>query len=108
MKRIYFFFFLVICLTSKAQTHQDTIRMLQQTAALYDLNFTEQEADSMIGNILQWKRVYVNMHKQLPKNDLAFPFAFNPAPSGFKVPMAQKKLHGIFLQTSGYRITKMK
>src|SRR5688572_8044953 len=32
------------------------------------------------------------MHKQLPKNDLAFPFGFNPAPSGFKVPMAQKKI----------------
>lgn len=92
MKKTLFFFCIVFSLQTVAQTHQDTIKILQQTAALYDLNFSESEADSMIGNILQWKRTYVNMHKQLPKNNLAFPFAFNPAPAGFKIPVTQKKI----------------
>ena len=33
------------------------------------------------------------MHQQLPKNDLAFPFAFNPAPHGFKIPTEQEKIN---------------
>ena len=32
------------------------------------------------------------MHQDLPKNDLAYPFAFNPAPVGYKVPVNQQKI----------------
>jgi Asp-tRNA(Asn)/Glu-tRNA(Gln) amidotransferase A subunit family amidase len=32
------------------------------------------------------------MHKELPRNDLAFPFAFNPAPYGYVVPNKQVKI----------------
>jgi Asp-tRNA(Asn)/Glu-tRNA(Gln) amidotransferase A subunit family amidase len=35
------------------------------------------------------------MHKEMPKNDLPFPFAFNPAPSGIKVPVNQQKVNWI-------------
>ncbi|MFL5810440.1 MAG: amidase [Flavisolibacter sp.] len=85
---------LALLLTCKgfSQTHADTISLIQQTASLYDLNFTESEADSMLSNIIPWKRVYTKMHEQLPKNDLAFPFAFNPAPAGFVVPVTQQKI----------------
>ncbi|MFL5740779.1 MAG: amidase [Flavisolibacter sp.] len=75
------------------QSHNDTIRLLQQTASLFDLDFTNAEADSMIDNIVYWKSIYVRMHKQLPKNELAFPFAFNPAPPGMKVPQNQKPVN---------------
>src|SRR5438270_4028643 len=75
------------------QSHNDTIRLLQQTASLYDLDFTNAEADSMMDNIVYWKSIYVSMHKQLPKNELAFPFAFNPAPPGMKVPENQKPIN---------------
>ena len=80
-------------LQSFSQSRQDTIKLLQQTASLYDLSFTEAEADSMIGNIYSWKRAYARMHEQLPKNDMALPMAFNPAPYGFVIPTAQQKIN---------------
>lgn len=82
---------LLSLLAAGAQTHADTLRLLQQTASLYDLDFTAAEADSMVGNIQGQKRIYANMHKQLPKNDLPYPFAFNPAAPGYKIPTAQQK-----------------
>src|SRR5205085_6623740 len=36
--------------------------------------------------------IYVRMHKRLPTNDLAFPFAFRPAPVGYKIPVNQQKI----------------
>jgi Asp-tRNA(Asn)/Glu-tRNA(Gln) amidotransferase A subunit family amidase len=84
---------LLFCLPAFSQSRSDTLKLLRQTASLYDLDFTESEADSMIGNIASWKRIYVNMHKQLPPNDLAFPFAFNPAPIGYKIPVNQQKIN---------------
>lgn len=75
-----------------AQSHTGSLLSLQQTAALFDLNFTEAEADSLQGSILFYKSIYQQMHKELPKNDLAFPFAFNPAPYGYVVPVKQQKI----------------
>lgn len=92
MKKIFALLILLISIETFSQSRTDTIKLLQQTASLYDLNFTEAEADSMIGNIFNWKRIYVRMHQQLPKNDLPYPFAFNPAPYGFKVPTNQQKI----------------
>jgi Asp-tRNA(Asn)/Glu-tRNA(Gln) amidotransferase A subunit family amidase len=92
MKKLFILFSL--CATGKAfaQTHTDSLHFLQQTATLFDLNFTETEADSLQSNILFYKSIYQKMHKELPKNDLAFPFAFNPAPYGYVVPNKQQKL----------------
>jgi Asp-tRNA(Asn)/Glu-tRNA(Gln) amidotransferase A subunit family amidase len=92
MNKLLIFIFTVFCFRSSAQTHQDSIRLLQQTAGLYDLDFNEAEADSMIDNIAYWKAVYVTMHKQLPSNALAYPFAFNPAPYNTSVPGRQQKI----------------
>jgi len=92
MKKILCFSVLLLSLQCFSQSHSDTIKLLEQTASLYDLNFTQSEADSMIDNIASWKRIYVQMHKQLPKNDLPYPFAFNPAPIGFKAPTSQQKI----------------
>ena len=88
-------FILVLLFVSKApfaQNHSDSLRLLQQTATLFDLNFTEAEADSLQGNLLSYKSIYQRMHKELPRNDLAFPFAFNPAPYGYVVPNKQAKI----------------
>src|SRR6476469_5658376 len=92
MKKLIFLFALVLALKTFSQTHNDTITLLQQTAALYDLDFTQAEADSMIGNIVNWKRTYVRMHQQLPKNDLPYPFAFNPTPFGFTIQTNQQNI----------------
>ena len=75
-----------------AQTKEDSLELLKQTASLYDLEFTTPEADSMLENIREWKSIYSKMHRQLPKNDLPYPFAFNPAPYGYKISAAQQKI----------------
>ena len=92
MKRLALMALLTVTIPAFAQTKTDTIQLLQQSASMYDLTFTEAEADSMIGNIVYWKSIYGKMHQQLPKNDLRFPFAFNPAPDGFNIPAAQRKI----------------
>ncbi len=91
MKKL-FIFSLLISVNCFGQTHNDTIRLLQQVGALYDLQFTESEADSMIGSIVQAKRNFSRMHQQLPSNDLPFPFAFQPAPFGYKIPVNQQTI----------------
>lgn len=92
MKKLLSLFLLFITIMSFGQSHMDSIALLQQTARLYDLDFTQAEADSMIGNIAAWKSIYVKMHQQLPPNDLPYPFAFNPAPYGYKIPLNQQKV----------------
>lgn len=93
MKKILFVTCLLLSKYGFTQTHADSLRFLQQTATLFDLSFTEEEADSLQGNILFYKSIYQRMHKELPKNDLRFPFAFNPAPYGFKIPVNQQKIN---------------
>jgi len=65
-----------------AQTKTDTISLIQKTAALYDLEFTNAEADSLIDNLNGYTQTIKGMHKTLPANDIPFPFAFNPVPYG--------------------------
>ncbi|MGZ8545431.1 MAG: amidase family protein, partial [Flavisolibacter sp.] len=93
MKKLFLLFTLFLSLQSFAQTRQDTIEWLQKSASLYDLDFTAAEADSMISNIFSWKRNYTRMHQRYPKNDLAYPFAFQPAPFGFVIPVKQQKIN---------------
>ena len=76
-----------------AQTKADTIQLLQKTAALYDLQFNEAEADSMTENIREYNEVYTKMHRTLPANDLPYPFAYQPAPAGFVIPTSQQKIN---------------
>jgi Asp-tRNA(Asn)/Glu-tRNA(Gln) amidotransferase A subunit family amidase len=92
MKRLIFSLFLFITLTATGQTKSDTIEQIQKWAKWYDLNFTTSEADSMMENLESFYRTYQAMHKTLPKNDMAFPFAFQPAPYGVKIPTDQKKI----------------
>lgn len=79
-------------LTMKAQTKADTIQLLQKTVSLYDLDFTDAEADSMVGNIKNYLLLYKGLHKTLPANDIPYPFAFNPAPPGFKISIQKEKI----------------
>lgn len=92
MKRFIFLLALCASLPSFGQSHQDSLRFLQDAAQLFDLQFTQEEADSLEGGVVYLKSVYQQMHQELPKNDLPLPFAFNPAPYGFAVPQAQKPI----------------
>ncbi len=75
-------FLLLISFTTVAQTKNDTLQLIQKTAALYDLEYTNAEADSLIDNMNNYTRLIKGMHKTLPANDIPYPFAFNPLPYG--------------------------
>lgn len=93
MKKLFLLLFLYPVLTTSAQTKTDSIKQVRETAGWYDLNFTDAEADSMLGDMKDYKNVYQGMHRTYPKNDLPFPFAFQPAPFGFKIPTNQAKIN---------------
>lgn len=92
MKKVVSLFFLASTLFTAAQTKEDTIQLLQRTAALLHLNFTEAEADSMLQGIRNYTEIYSRMHRLMPANDLPYPFAFHPAPIGTKIPVKQQKI----------------
>jgi Asp-tRNA(Asn)/Glu-tRNA(Gln) amidotransferase A subunit family amidase len=76
-----------------AQTKPDSLRLIKQTATLYDLDFTDAEADSMLDGVNENLSIFRAMHKMYPQNNIPYPFAFNPAPYGFKVPVNQQKIN---------------
>lgn len=92
MKRIFFSIATCIFLSVNAQTKSDSIRQIQEWGKWYDLTFTTAESDSMLGSLQEMHATYQAMHKIFPKNELAYPFAFQPAPYGFKIPVNQKKI----------------
>ncbi len=82
MRYVFVLLLISFSLFTQAQTKADTIHLLRETAELYDLDFTEPEADSLMGTIIGNLQLYKAMHKTLPTNDIPFPFAFNPVPYG--------------------------
>jgi Asp-tRNA(Asn)/Glu-tRNA(Gln) amidotransferase A subunit family amidase len=84
--------FCIAFLLSKAQTKADTIQLIQNTVKLYDLEFTDAEADSMLGNLNNYYQLYKGMHKTLPANNIPYPFAFRPAPAGMKISSKKEKI----------------
>ena len=82
-------------LFTNAQTKADTLRMLQQTVKLYDLDFTDSEADSMMNNVNNYLQLYKGMHKTLPTNDIPYPFAFHPMPLGAKENIKKIKINWV-------------
>ena len=75
-----------------AQTKSDSIQLIRNTVKLYDLEFTEAEADSMLDNVKNFTENYKALHKTLPTNDIPYPFAFNPLPHGETIPTNQEKI----------------
>ncbi len=80
-------------LAVQSQTRNDSIQQIRNNAKWYDLEFTDAEADSMLGNLNNYLLLYKSMHKTLPANDIPFPFAFNPAPMGMKVATKKEKIY---------------
>ena len=92
MKKLLVLLLLISFFFTRAQTKADSIATIQNWAKWYDLDFTNAEADSMMSNLVNFRQSYAKMHQRLPKNDLAFPMAFKPAPVGFKIPVSQQKI----------------
>ena len=79
-------------ISSFSQSKSDSIQLIRNTVKLYDLDFTEQEADSMLDNVKDYTENYRALHKTLPTNDIPYPFAFNPLPHGETIPTKQEKV----------------
>ena len=75
-------FLILVPLVTVAQTKNDTLQLIQKTAALYDLEYTIAEADSLMDSMNNFTQLIKGMHKTLPTNDIPYPFAFNPIPYG--------------------------
>jgi Asp-tRNA(Asn)/Glu-tRNA(Gln) amidotransferase A subunit family amidase len=84
--------FLIVPISLFTQTKRDSIQLLRSTVKLYDLDFTEPEADSMLDNIKDLTKNYKALHKTLPTNDIPYPFAFDPLPHGETIPTKQEKI----------------
>lgn len=80
--KIVFIIFLLISAALHSQTRNDSVQMIRQSLAFYNLDFTEAEADSMMGNLFSNLNIYKALHKNYPGNEIPFPFAFNPVPHG--------------------------
>lgn len=92
MKQLLTAAFTFTLLTATAQTKEDTIKQIQQNVKWYDLEFTDAEADSMMGSLTNYTMLYQSLHKTLPANDISYPFAFHPAPAGMKIPTKKEKI----------------
>ncbi|MGV3657962.1 MAG: amidase, partial [Chitinophagaceae bacterium] len=92
MKKILLMFLVCAAGIASAQTKKDTIALLQRTAALYHLDITEAEADSMLGDIKDYTAIFESMHQSAPPNSLLYPFAYEPAPADFIMATAQQKI----------------
>lgn len=88
---------LLICLCGildvHAQTKNDSIQQVREFARWLDLELTGAEADSVQGELRDYTNLYRSMHRTYPKNDLPYPFAFQPAPYGFKIPDKQIRIN---------------
>lgn len=83
---------LLFVINVRSQTKADTIQLIRNSANLYDLDFTEAEADSMIDNLSYYYQLYTGMHRNTLSNDVPYPFAFHPAPEGMKVSTKKEKI----------------
>src|SRR3982751_1706029 len=61
-------------------------------SALFDLNFTSAEKDSMLDGLRDNDSLYQKMHAIPVPNSLNYPFAFNPLPVGATIPARQEKI----------------
>jgi Asp-tRNA(Asn)/Glu-tRNA(Gln) amidotransferase A subunit family amidase len=93
MKLLLTLTFSVITFLLQAQTKADSIKLIQQTVKFYDLDFTEAEADSMLSSMNSNLQLYKGLHRTLPANDIPYPFAFNPAPAGMKIPTKKIRIN---------------
>ena len=92
MRKLFIVFLLTAITAVQAQTRADSLQQIRNTVKWYDLDFTDAEADSMVGNLNNYYQLYKGMHKTLPTNDIAYPFAFHPAPAGMKIPDKIEKI----------------
>jgi Asp-tRNA(Asn)/Glu-tRNA(Gln) amidotransferase A subunit family amidase len=93
MKYLVTLLLILTSIVTSAQTKTDSIQLVRNAVKLYDLDFTEAEADSMLAQLRFNSSIYKGMHQTLPTNDIPYPFAFNPLPFGDTVPVKQSTIN---------------
>lgn len=93
MRSLFILLLMALATASGAQTRTDSLQQIRNMAGWYDLEFTEAEADSMLGNLRNYQFLYRSMHRTMPANDLPYPFAFHPAPPGMKISTKKEKIY---------------
>src|SRR5260221_251924 len=86
----------------------DTIRLIRQTVSLYDLDFTDAEADSMLGNMNNYLQLYKGMHKTLPTNDIPYGLKDLFAVKGYKTTFGSTPYKDQVLDVDSYVYTELK
>lgn len=86
--RSYLFFLLLLTVATATAQPIDTATV-SHAEKLIGLHFTEAEKDSMTGWLYTYRNEYKKLHQLPAPNNLAYPFAFHPAPQGFKIPTKQ-------------------
>jgi Asp-tRNA(Asn)/Glu-tRNA(Gln) amidotransferase A subunit family amidase len=90
---ITFTLILQLAFTQAPVTKADSIKQVQQTLKWYDLDFTEAEADSMLGTLNNYNSTYKALHQSYPANELPYPFAFGPAIPATKISHKKDKIY---------------
>ena len=84
--------FCVLGFRSTAQQPGVDTALITAASKLIDISLTPAEKDSMKGSLRSRQVNYERMHRLNLNNSQPYPFAFNPAPAGFAVPVKQEKL----------------
>jgi Asp-tRNA(Asn)/Glu-tRNA(Gln) amidotransferase A subunit family amidase len=92
MRRLFLFIMLPCVISAGAQTRTDTISFIRNQAKWIDIDYSDAEADSMIGNLNNFLFLYKSLHKTLPDNSIPYPFAFHPAPPGMLIPGRKERI----------------
>ncbi len=92
MKKIIVVPFCLLSMFIFGQSKNDSIQFIRDAAKYFDLEFTNSEADSMMGSLEYQLSLYNAMHRRLPENHIPFPFAFNPLPYGYTIPTNQQPI----------------
>lgn len=84
----------LICLYSiaEAQTREDSVHQATLFARWLGLQYTAAEADSLLESLQEYQTVYEKMHSKALQNSDRYPFAFDPAPEGYKIDTKQPLL----------------
>src|SRR5690348_3000436 len=116
MKKAALSLLVLFTLKSSAQTREDSLKLITQFGKWIDLNFTTAEADSLLGALGEYREAYKSMHAAPITNQVRFPFAFDPAPVGYKTntkqqrfefPLTETKLPKDLQEISFYPIGKL-
>jgi Asp-tRNA(Asn)/Glu-tRNA(Gln) amidotransferase A subunit family amidase len=84
---------LALCFSMMAMAQrEDSVKNLKTFAEYLGFDFTDAERDSMIESLKDYKGVYDDMHKLNINNSAKFPFAFEPAVKGTKIPVPSNKM----------------